>query len=245
VAALHRLQWIDAEIRAGRFPNARRVADQFEISPRQAQRDFEYLRDSLGAPLAYSALRRGYRYHGEAYVLPGPYVTPSQRGVLGSLAAYYARSAERGADPVLDGMASLFARLSGRAYGAYTRSTNAPSAGPGLPFLATLSLPHALPLPGMTGLGVPIPETLAPYYRGHDGPNRIACELHDAEAFLAALLGAALPFRIERPGWLRDRYTAKLEQLRAANLGELRATCACGGGCDTPCRTGVGTVGSS
>jgi hypothetical protein len=74
VAALHRIQWIDAQIRAARYPNARRVAERFEISHRQAQRDFEYLRDSLGAPLLYSALRRGYRYDGEAYVLPGPFV---------------------------------------------------------------------------------------------------------------------------------------------------------------------------
>jgi hypothetical protein len=243
VAALHRLQWIDAEIRAGRYPNARRVAEQFEISPRQAQRDFEYLRDSLGAPLEYAARRRGYRYDGEAYVLPGPYVTPSQRGVLGSLAAYYARSAERGADPVLNGMAALFARLSGRAYGAYEPSAGGPAArGPGLPFLATLSLPGPVPLPGMTGLGVPIPEGLRPYYRGDDGPNRIACELHDAEAFVAALLGAALPFRVERPGWLRERYAAKLEEMRAANMGEPVGQHGC---CDTPCRTGARTVGSS
>jgi predicted DNA-binding transcriptional regulator YafY len=85
MAALRRLQWIDSEIRAGRYPNARRLADYFEISHRQAQRDFEYLRDSLGAPLTYSARRRGYRYDGEAYVLPGQFVTPLQRGVLGSL----------------------------------------------------------------------------------------------------------------------------------------------------------------
>jgi predicted DNA-binding transcriptional regulator YafY len=221
VAALHRLQWIDAEIRSGRFPNARRVAEQFEISPRQAQRDFEYLRDSLGAPLVYCAPRRGYRYDGETYVLPGPYVTPSQRGVLGSLAAYYARSAEQRADPILEDMAALFARLSGRSYGAYGRSANEPPThGPGLPFLAILSLPRPVPLPGMKGLGVPVPDTLAPYYRGDDGPNRIVCELHDAAAFVAALLGAALPFRIESPAWLRARYAAKLDELRAANLGE-------------------------
>jgi predicted DNA-binding transcriptional regulator YafY len=243
VVALHRLQWIDAEIRAGRYPNARRVADQFEISPRQAQRDFEYLRDSLGAPLAYSAPRRGYRYDGDAYVLPGPYVTPSQQGVLGSLAAYYARSAAQRADPVLDGMAALFARLSGRAYAAYRAApAGAPAAGRGLPFLATLSLPHSVPLPGMTGLGVPIPESLAPYYRGDDGPNRIACELHDPDTFVAALLGAALPFRIEHPRWLRERYTAKLDELRSANLGEWVARPGC---CDTACRTGARTVESS
>ncbi|HEY3079472.1 MAG TPA: hypothetical protein VGM69_06155 [Chloroflexota bacterium] len=219
MAALHRLQWIDSEIRAGRYPNARRLADQFEISQRQAQRDFEYLRDSLGAPLVYSALRRGYRYDGETYVLPGQFVTPLQRGVLGNLAEYYARSAERREDPVLDGMAALFARLSGRAYGAYQRSIDEPpSPRLGLPFLARLFLPDPICLRGMTELGVPIPDALAPYHRGYDGPNRIACEFHDADAFLSALLSAGPPVRIEHPAWLRDRLAARLDELRAANV---------------------------
>jgi hypothetical protein len=220
MAALHRLQWIDAEIRAARYPNARRLAEHFEISHRQAQRDFEYLRDSLGAPLAYSAQRRGYRYDGEAYVLPGQFVTPLQRGLLGSLAEYYAGSAERRDNPVLDGMAALFARLSGRPQGTYRRPTDAspsPGAGLRLPFLARLSLSGPDRQPGATGLAGPLPGALAPFYRGDAGPNRITCELHDADAFLAAVLGAGPPFRVEHPAWLRDRLTARLDALRAAN----------------------------
>ena len=220
MAALHRLQWIDSEIRAARYPNARRVAERFEISHRHAQRDFEYLRDSLGAPLVYSARRRGYRYDGEAYVLPGPFVTPLQRGALGHLAAYYARSAARRADPVLEGMASLFTRLSGGATPLDRRAAPAgapPPPGGGLPFLARLSLPGPARLPGMTGLGVPTPDALAPYYRGDDGPHRITCEFHDADAFLAALLSAGPPFRVEHPAWLRARLGDRVEALRAAN----------------------------
>ncbi len=57
MALLHRLQWIDAAIRRGRYPNTNDVAERFEISRRQALRDFDYLRDSLGAPLAYCAKR--------------------------------------------------------------------------------------------------------------------------------------------------------------------------------------------
>lgn len=48
---LHRIQWVDAQIRAGRYPNARALAAAFEISHRQALRDLAYMRDSLGAPL--------------------------------------------------------------------------------------------------------------------------------------------------------------------------------------------------
>jgi hypothetical protein len=237
VVALHRLQWIDAEIRAARYPNARRVAERFEISHRQAQRDFEYLRDSLGAPLVYSALRRGYRYDGEAFVLPGPFVTSLQRGALGHLAAYYARSAAGRADPVLGGMAALFTRLSGGSPVAYRRAPPAggpPPPGVELPFLASLSLAGPFRLPGMTGLGVPTPDALVPYYRGDDGPHRITCEFHDADAFLAALLSAGLPFRVEHPAWLRARLAVQVDALRAAN-----AAGAAGAGGPRPRRRGA------
>lgn len=49
MAKLHRIIWIDAQIRADKFPNARTIAQEFEISQRQAARDLEYLRDSLGS----------------------------------------------------------------------------------------------------------------------------------------------------------------------------------------------------
>jgi predicted DNA-binding transcriptional regulator YafY len=223
MAALHRIQWIDSEIRAGRCPNARRVAEWFEISHRQAQRDFEYLRDSLGAPLVYAAAERGYRYDGEAFVLPGQFVTPAQRGVLENLADYYERWAERREDVALDDVAALFARLSGREAGYGRTQRAAPgSASPalGLPFLATLALPGTLPLPHMTGLGVPISEGLAPYYRADEGPGRITFEFHDADGFLAALLGAGLPFRVEHPRWLRERVAARAAAMHAANRAD-------------------------
>lgn len=220
MSALHRIQWIDAEIRADAYPNARRVADRFEISHRQGQRDFEYLRDSLGAPLAYSALRRGYRYEGEAYVLPGQFVTSRQRGVLGSLAQYYARSAQRRHDPVMRDVATLFARLSGPApRPSRTEQNGTPEAAPGLPFLATLSVPGRHFMLDMERLGVPIPEGLAPFHRGGEGPQRVLFEFRpeETEQFVAALLGAWPPFRVEHPAWLRERVLLRLDRLRVAN----------------------------
>jgi hypothetical protein len=90
----------------------------------------------------------------------------------------------------------------------------------GLPFLATLALPGTLPLPHMTGLGVPISEGLAPYYRADEGPGRITFEFHDADGFLAALLGAGLPFRVEHPRWLRERVAARAAAMHAANRAD-------------------------
>jgi hypothetical protein len=55
-----RALWIDREVRAGRFPNARKVAARFEVSERTAQRAFDLMRDRMFAPLEYSAEHRGF-----------------------------------------------------------------------------------------------------------------------------------------------------------------------------------------
>jgi predicted DNA-binding transcriptional regulator YafY len=60
VASLHRLQWIDECIRHNKYPNITQIVERFEISRRQALRDVEYLRDSLGAPIKYNAKYQGY-----------------------------------------------------------------------------------------------------------------------------------------------------------------------------------------
>jgi predicted DNA-binding transcriptional regulator YafY len=106
---LHRLQWIDAMIRAGRYPNCRRIADKFEISARQAARDVEYLRDSLSAPIEYSAQLNGYHYTNEAFVLPAVVVSEEERRALAALAEQYAgMRSEAGAR-----LAEIFGRLAG------------------------------------------------------------------------------------------------------------------------------------
>ena len=90
VSNLHRIQWIDAMIRAGRYPNGRTIADKFEISHRQAARDIEYLRDSMGAPLVYSARENGYYYDDDTFVLPAQVISDEERHALAYLAQRYA-----------------------------------------------------------------------------------------------------------------------------------------------------------
>jgi predicted DNA-binding transcriptional regulator YafY len=65
-----RLMVIDREIRSGKYPNAPRLAEQLEVSPRTVQRDLEFLRDSLNAPLEWSAPDNGYCYGEPTYFLP-------------------------------------------------------------------------------------------------------------------------------------------------------------------------------
>ena len=65
-----RYHWFHGRVKAGAYPNARTLAKKFEISPKQAQRDIEFIRDRLGAPVTYNRDRRGYRYDNASYELP-------------------------------------------------------------------------------------------------------------------------------------------------------------------------------
>jgi hypothetical protein len=46
-----RFLWFDEKVRSRRYPNATRLAAEFEISLKTAQRDIEFMRDRLNCPL--------------------------------------------------------------------------------------------------------------------------------------------------------------------------------------------------
>jgi predicted DNA-binding transcriptional regulator YafY len=60
--AHERFYWFHCQILAKQFPNAKRLTEHFEISHKQAQRDIEFMRERLKAPLVYISDRRGYIY---------------------------------------------------------------------------------------------------------------------------------------------------------------------------------------
>ncbi len=110
---LHRIQWIDSQIRSDRFPNCSKIAEKFCISKRQASRDIEYIRDSLNAPLEYSPAEYGYYYSDDTFVLPGIMVTETEKQALTYLAGQF-READNN---VAAGLADLFSKLTGEAVG--------------------------------------------------------------------------------------------------------------------------------
>ncbi|RJQ48723.1 MAG: WYL domain-containing protein [Desulfobacteraceae bacterium] len=67
---LERFVWFDRNARCGSFPNAARLARQFEISTKTAQRTIDFMRDRLSAPLEYDSSRKGYFYPEEGIELP-------------------------------------------------------------------------------------------------------------------------------------------------------------------------------
>lgn len=67
--AVERIIWLHKRIKDGYYPNAMRLSERFGISHRQAQRDCDYLRRKLEAPIAFDRSKQGY-YYTEDFSLP-------------------------------------------------------------------------------------------------------------------------------------------------------------------------------
>lgn len=64
-----RIQWLHKQIFEGGYPNAYRISEKFGISHRQAQRDIDYLKKEMKAPLKYDAHKKGF-YYTETFSIP-------------------------------------------------------------------------------------------------------------------------------------------------------------------------------
>lgn len=64
-----RIQWLHKKISDNAYPSAIDLAEKFSISRRQAQRDVDYMKTELKAPIKYSYSRSGY-YYAEDFSLP-------------------------------------------------------------------------------------------------------------------------------------------------------------------------------
>ncbi len=65
-----RLQTIHHQIKEGRHPNASSLARELRVSSKTVQRDLDYMRDELEAPIEFDRQENGYAYARADYVLP-------------------------------------------------------------------------------------------------------------------------------------------------------------------------------
>lgn len=208
MAKLHRIIWIDAQIRADKFPNTRTIARHFEISPRQAARDLEYLRDSLGAPLDYCAKRRGY-YYGEAcFTLPNVYITDEQKQELAILSQRY--------DQLTPGesnqLAELFRRLAElhpprSSYGNAEELITHPFDWSTLPSPAVIRDPYWMRLE----IAVPEVVDFGNWRVRPEGKHVFCIEALDYRELILFLLTCPCSWRLLEPNWLRLRFHATLK----------------------------------
>jgi predicted DNA-binding transcriptional regulator YafY len=72
-----RLLFIDRKIKEGSYPNCVSLGQEWEVSGRTIQRDIDYLRDELDAPIGYDMLKRGFYYTEPSFSLPAISVSES------------------------------------------------------------------------------------------------------------------------------------------------------------------------
>ena len=103
-----RLLFIDRMIREKRYPNCASLARDYEVSASTIQRDLDYLRYQLDAPLAYSARHRGFHYTEEEYRLPAINIRESDL-----FAIYLADKllAQYEGTPIHDSLRSVFGKI--------------------------------------------------------------------------------------------------------------------------------------
>ena len=67
---LERMMRIHQAIQSGKRPNASSLALEMEVSAKSIHRDLEFMRDRMGLPIEYDALRRGFFYTQEVSAFP-------------------------------------------------------------------------------------------------------------------------------------------------------------------------------
>jgi len=77
-----RILWLDAQIRAERYPNAAAVAARWEVTERVAFNDRNHLRNSLHAPLKTDRKRGGWYYTSKTFILPFLALTEQEASTL-------------------------------------------------------------------------------------------------------------------------------------------------------------------
>jgi len=73
-----RLLKIDEQLRAKRFPSARSLAKEFDVSKRTVERDIEFLRDRYEASIEYDHSKCGYAYTQETFFLKSLFLTDEE-----------------------------------------------------------------------------------------------------------------------------------------------------------------------
>jgi len=103
-----RLLALDSEIRDGRYPNCLTFSVDWEVSQKTVQRDVDFLRDQLQAPIKYDRERKGFYYTDPNWFLPS--LSLSEGDLLALLVGSKALESYRGT-PVAKDLERIFGKL--------------------------------------------------------------------------------------------------------------------------------------
>ena len=77
-----RLVALDQQLRNNKYPNCTSFAEEWEISTKTAQRDIDFLKDRMGAPIEYDATNRGYYYTEPTFMMPAVQMNEGELAAL-------------------------------------------------------------------------------------------------------------------------------------------------------------------
>lgn len=72
---IRRLIYIDEAVRENQYPNRTTIAREFEVDRKTIQRDIDFMRDQLKAPIEFDSRKNGYYYTEADYFLPALHIT--------------------------------------------------------------------------------------------------------------------------------------------------------------------------
>lgn len=73
-----RYLWFHHQTKNGKYPNTKNLSEQFGVSRKTAQRNIEFMRDRLDAPLIYVPEKRGYAYESNKWEIPGLWMSEDE-----------------------------------------------------------------------------------------------------------------------------------------------------------------------
>ena len=103
-----RLIFIDRKIREGKYPSCASLGAEWEVSAKTIQRDVDYLKWELDAPIEYDAIRHGLYYRDKTWFLPA--ILMSEGDILALLVGTQALDMYNGT-PVAGELKSIYAKL--------------------------------------------------------------------------------------------------------------------------------------
>lgn len=101
---------LHAALKAGSFPNCRKLAKELEVSAKTIQRDIDFMRDRLNLPIEYDQLHFGFTY--TEPVTHFPSIEVSEGEVVALFVAQKALEQYRGT-PFEKSLATAFEKISG------------------------------------------------------------------------------------------------------------------------------------
>jgi proteasome accessory factor B len=104
-----RLLELDKRISQGQHPNCLSFSIEWEVSQKTVQRDIDYLRDELKAPIEYDRKKKGFYYTKDSWFLPS--ISVSEGDLLAILVAERALEQYRGT-PIARELERVFGKIS-------------------------------------------------------------------------------------------------------------------------------------